>query len=66
MDAARAAIAEALKLDPKLTLQGEHERRLAMGLAPANAEHLTAALRKAGLLPERGPATRVGEAAQAR
>ena len=65
MDEARAAIAEALKLDPKLTLQGEHERRLAMGLAPANAEHLTAALRKAGL-PERMPPTRVGEAAQPR
>jgi TolB-like protein/DNA-binding SARP family transcriptional activator/Tfp pilus assembly protein PilF len=52
LDEARAAIAEALKLDPKLTLQGEHEGRLALGLAPAYAEHLTAALRKAGL-PER-------------
>jgi hypothetical protein len=38
-----------MKLDPDLTLQGEHERRLALGLAPAYAEHLTAALRKAGL-----------------
>jgi len=65
MDEARAAIAEALKLDPALTVEGEHERRLAMGLALANAELLTEALRKAGL-PERGPATRVGEAAQAR
>ena len=49
LDEARAAIAEALKLDPTLTLQGEREGRLALGLAPACAEHLTAALRKAGL-----------------
>jgi TolB-like protein/DNA-binding SARP family transcriptional activator/Tfp pilus assembly protein PilF len=49
LDEARASVAEALKLDPKLTLQGEHERRLALGLAPAYAEHLTEALRKAGL-----------------
>jgi TolB-like protein/DNA-binding SARP family transcriptional activator/Tfp pilus assembly protein PilF len=53
LDEARAAIAEALKLDPALTLQSEHERRLALGLAPVYAEHLTEALRKAGL-PERG------------
>jgi TolB-like protein/DNA-binding SARP family transcriptional activator/Tfp pilus assembly protein PilF len=46
---ARAAVAAAMKLNPDLTLQGEHERRLALGLAPAYAEHLTAALRKAGL-----------------
>jgi TolB-like protein/DNA-binding SARP family transcriptional activator len=46
---ARAAVAEALKLDPDLTLEGEHERRLALGLAPAYAEHLTEALREAGL-----------------
>jgi tetratricopeptide (TPR) repeat protein len=52
LDEAHAAIAEALKLDPGLTLQGEHERRLALGLAPAYAEHLTEALRKAGL-PEK-------------
>ncbi len=52
MEPARAAIAEALKRDPDLTVQGEHERRLALGLAPANAELLSAALRKAGL-PER-------------
>jgi adenylate cyclase len=52
LDEAHAAVAEALKLDPELTLQGEHEGRLALGLAPAYAEHLTAALRKAGL-PER-------------
>jgi TolB-like protein/DNA-binding SARP family transcriptional activator len=52
LDEARAAVAEALKLDPELTLEGEHERRLALGLAPAYAEHLTEALRTAGL-PER-------------
>jgi TolB-like protein/DNA-binding SARP family transcriptional activator/Tfp pilus assembly protein PilF len=52
LDAARAAVAAALKLDPGLTLEGEHERRLALGLAPAYAEHLTEALRKAGL-PQR-------------
>jgi adenylate cyclase len=51
-DEARAAVAEALKLDPDVTLQGEHQRRLALGLAPAYAEHLTEALRKAGL-PEK-------------
>jgi tetratricopeptide (TPR) repeat protein len=55
LDEARAAIAEALKLEPGLTLEGEHERRLALGLAPAYAEHLTEALRKAGL-PERASA----------
>jgi TolB-like protein/DNA-binding SARP family transcriptional activator/Tfp pilus assembly protein PilF len=49
LDEARAAVAEALKLAPELTLEGEHERRLALGLAPAYAEHLTEALRKAGL-----------------
>jgi tetratricopeptide (TPR) repeat protein len=53
---ARAAVAEALKLDPDLTLQGEHERRLALGLAPAYAEHLTEALRKAGLPEKPGAA----------
>jgi adenylate cyclase len=53
LDQAHAAVAEALKVDPGLTLQGEHERRLALGLAPAYAEHLTEALRKVGL-PERG------------
>jgi adenylate cyclase len=53
LDEAGAAVAEALKLDPELTLQSEHERRLALGLAPAYAEHLTEALRKAGL-PARG------------
>jgi adenylate cyclase len=55
IDEAHAAVAEALKLDPELTLQGEHEGRLALGLAPAYAEHLTTALRKAGL-PERATA----------
>jgi tetratricopeptide (TPR) repeat protein len=49
---AGAAVAEALKLVPGLTLEGEHERRLALGLDPAYAGHLTEALRKAGL-PER-------------
>jgi hypothetical protein len=49
LNEARAAVAEALKLDPDLTLEGEHERRLALGLAPAYAEHLTATLLKAGL-----------------
>ena len=52
LDEAHAAIVEALKFDPDLTLKGEHERRLALGLAPAYAEDLTAALRKAGL-PEK-------------
>ena len=55
LDEAHAAVAEALKLDPKLTLQGEHEGRLALGLAPAYAEHLTEALRKAGLPEGAGP-----------
>jgi adenylate cyclase len=54
LDEAGAAVAEALKLDAELTLEGEHERRLALGLAPAYAEHLTEALRKAGL-PQRAP-----------
>jgi TolB-like protein/DNA-binding SARP family transcriptional activator len=49
LDEAQAAVAEALKLDPGLTLKGEHERRLALGLDPAYAEHMTEALRKAGL-----------------
>ena len=53
LDEAAAAVALALKLDPRLTLQGEHQKRLAAGLAPAYAEHLTEALRKAGL-PEQG------------
>jgi TolB-like protein/DNA-binding SARP family transcriptional activator/Flp pilus assembly protein TadD len=48
-DEARAAVAEALKLNTKLTVQSEHELRLALGLAPTYAEHLTNALRKAGL-----------------
>jgi TolB-like protein/DNA-binding SARP family transcriptional activator len=52
LDEAGAAVDEALELDPGLTLQGEHERRLALGLDPAYAGHLTEALRKAGL-PER-------------
>jgi len=49
LDEARAAVAEALKLDPTLRLEGEHQRRLALGLSPASAKHLTEALRKAGL-----------------
>jgi TolB-like protein/DNA-binding SARP family transcriptional activator len=55
LDEARAAVAEALKLDPGLTLESEHERRLALGLAPAYAEHMTEALRKAGLPKQERP-----------
>jgi len=54
LDEAGAAVGEALKLDPGLTLEGEHERRLALGLTPAYAEHLTEALRKAGLPEQEG------------
>lgn len=60
---ARAAIAEALKLDPELTLESEHERRLALGLAPAYAEALTEALRKAGL-PEQARSRASAETAR--
>jgi adenylate cyclase len=49
LDEARAAIEEARKLNPKLTLEREIRRRVENGLAPASAEHLRAALRKAGL-----------------
>ena len=49
MKEARAAIAELLELDPELTVQSQHEQRLAVGLAPKNAAHLSNALRKAGL-----------------
>ena len=49
MEEAHAAVAEALKFNPDLTVQREHERRLALGLAPAYAEHLSKALGKAGL-----------------
>jgi adenylate cyclase len=51
---AHAAIAEALKLKPDLNLEHEIGRRLENGLARDNAEHLRAALRKAGL-PEKPP-----------
>jgi adenylate cyclase len=49
LDEARAAVEEALKLNPNLTLEREIDRRIENGLAPTNAEHLRAALRKAGL-----------------
>jgi adenylate cyclase len=49
IDDAHAAIAEAMKLDPTLTLADEIRRREENGLARANAEHLRAALRKAGM-----------------
>jgi adenylate cyclase len=49
IDEARAAIAEALKLDPTLTLTDEIKRREENGLAAANAGHLRGALRKAGM-----------------
>ena len=49
MEQARAAIAEALKLDPTLTLAAEIKRREENGLAPASVEHLRQALRKAGI-----------------
>ena len=49
MEQARAAIAEALKLDPTLTLAAEIKRREENGLAPASVEHLRQALRKAGM-----------------
>ena len=49
MDEAHVAVAEALKLNPELTVQSEHRIRLALGLTPEYAEHLTIALRKAGL-----------------
>jgi hypothetical protein len=46
---ARAAIAEALKLEPTLTLAAEIKRREENGLARANAEHLRGALHKVGM-----------------
>ena len=49
IEQARAAIGEALKLDPALTLAAEIKRREDNGLARANADHLREALRKAGL-----------------
>ena len=55
MDEARAALAAAVKLDSNLTIQSEHQRRLAMGLAPEYAEHLSEALRKASLPESRAP-----------
>ena len=48
-DYARAAIAEALKLKPTLTVTHEVSRRMANGLGRQNAVHLGDALRKAGL-----------------
>jgi TolB-like protein/DNA-binding SARP family transcriptional activator len=52
---AKAAVAEGLRLDPDLTLEGEHERRLGMGLEPGQADYLTGLLREAGL-PSRAAA----------
>jgi adenylate cyclase len=49
IEEARAAVAEALKLDPTLMLAAEITRREENGLARANAEHLREALRKAGM-----------------
>ena len=49
IEEARAAVAEALKLDANLTLAVEIKRREENGLARANAEHLREALRKAGM-----------------
>lgn len=49
IDEAREAIYQALTLDAKLTVRSEHERRLQLGLAPAYADRLSSALRKAGL-----------------
>jgi adenylate cyclase len=49
LDKARAAIDEALKLSPGLSLRREISRREENGLAPANTSHLREALRKAGL-----------------
>ncbi len=49
MEEARAAIAEALKLKPQLSLDYEIKRREKNGFSPLNAQHLREALRKAGL-----------------
>jgi TolB-like protein/DNA-binding SARP family transcriptional activator len=57
IEEAREAVGKALTLDAELTVQSEHERRLQLGLAPAYADHLSAALRKAGL-PEGEPEPR--------
>jgi TolB-like protein/DNA-binding SARP family transcriptional activator len=46
---AKAAVAEAMKLDPELTLRKQQEKRLTSGLDPDYAEFMTGALRKAGL-----------------
>jgi adenylate cyclase len=51
LDKARAEAAEALRLDPKYTIDGT-QRRLALNKRPEDTEHLLDGLRKAGL-PER-------------
>jgi adenylate cyclase len=51
LDEARAEAAEALRLDPKYTIDGT-QRRLALTKRPEDAEHLFDGLRRAGL-PER-------------
>jgi TolB-like protein/DNA-binding SARP family transcriptional activator len=53
IEEAREAVDKALVLNAELTVQSEHERRLQLGLAPAYADQMSAALRKAGL-PEGG------------
>ena len=53
IEEAREAVDKALMLNAELTVQSEHERRLQLGLAPAYADQMSAALRKAGL-PEGG------------
>jgi adenylate cyclase len=55
IEEARAAITEALKLEPTLTLAAEIKRREQNGLARANANHLREALRKAGLPEQSAP-----------
>jgi hypothetical protein len=49
MEDARAAITEALKLEPELSLNHEIKRREKNGLSAENAMHLREALVNAGL-----------------
>jgi adenylate cyclase len=51
LDEAHAEAAEALRIDPKFTIDGT-ARRLALNKRPEDAEHVFDGLRKAGL-PER-------------
>ena len=50
MEDARAAIVDALKLEPELSLDYEIKRREKNGLSAENSMHLREALVKAGLL----------------